>query len=177
MADMKEVLSTWDAADELLAHKIEKCVTKDEWTTIKKSFTQTAANTLEYTGITIEVPLGKVALITVINQYNNSKPVKVALVRGGTTSDNISDFCISNGSVSSQEYITDQYLKDNNYATVDYVDTKIQALQQSIDDDVKQYISTVVDEQMGNVLDEKIEAKINDAIEPVESTDINSLFN
>ena len=91
MSNIKEALSTWDAADELLAEKIEKCVTKDEWTTIKKTFTQTAANTLEYTGITIEVPHGKVALITVINQYNNSKPVKVALVRGGTTSDNISD--------------------------------------------------------------------------------------
>ena len=62
---------------------------------------------------------------------------------------------------SSQEYITDQYLKDNNYATVDYVDTKIQALQQSIDDDVKQYISTVVDEQMGTVLDEKVENSMN----------------
>ena len=91
MSNVKDTLAKWDAADELLAEKIEKCVTKDEWTTIKKEFTQTAANTLEYTGITIEVPLGKVALITVINQYNNSKPVKVALVMGGTTSDNISD--------------------------------------------------------------------------------------
>ena len=93
------------------------------------------------------------------------------------TSNNISDFCISNGSISSQEYITNQYLKDNNYVTADYVDIKIQALQQSIEDDMKQYISTIIDKQLGNVLDEKIEEKINEAIEPVESTDINSLFN
>ena len=93
------------------------------------------------------------------------------------TSNNISDFCISNGSISSQEYITNQYLKDNNYVTADYVDIKIQALQQSIEDDMKQYISTIIDEQLGNILDEKIEEKINEAIEPVESTDINSLFN
>lgn len=92
------------------------------------------------------------------------------------TSNNISDFCISNGSISSQEYITNQYLKDNNYVTADYVDIKIQALQQSIEDDMKQYISTIIDKQLGNVLDEKIEEKINEAIEPVESTDINSLF-
>ena len=93
------------------------------------------------------------------------------------TSNNISDFCISNGSISSHEYITDQYLKDNNYVTAEYVEVKIQALQQSIEEDVKQYVSTIVNEQMGTVLDEKIEAKINEAIEPVESTDINSLFN
>lgn len=93
------------------------------------------------------------------------------------TSNNISDFCISNDSISSQEYITNQYLKDNNYVTDAYVDIKIQALQQSIEDDMKQYISTIIDEQLGNVLDEKIEEKINEAIESVESTDINSLFN
>ena len=92
------------------------------------------------------------------------------------TSNNISDFCISNGSISSHEYITDQYLKDNNYVTAEYVEVKIQALQQSIEDDVKQYVSTIVNEQMGTVLDEKIEAKINESIESVESTDINSLF-
>ena len=92
------------------------------------------------------------------------------------TSNNISDFCISNGSISSHEYITDQYLKDNNYVTAEYVEVKIQALQQSIEDDVKQDVSTIVNEQMGTVLDEKIEAKINESIESVESTDINSLF-
>ena len=92
------------------------------------------------------------------------------------TSNNISDFCISNGSISSHEYITDQYLKDNNYVTAEYVEVKIQALQQSIEDDVKQYVSTIVNEQMGTVLDEKIEAKINESIESVESTDINNLF-
>lgn len=91
MSKVKEALAKWDAVDELLAEKIEKCVTKDEWTTIKKVFTQTAANTLEYTGITVHVPVGKVAMITVVNQYSNSKPVNVALMRSGTTSDNVSD--------------------------------------------------------------------------------------
>ena len=91
MSNIKEALAQWDAADELLAEKIEKCVPKDEWTTIKKVFTQTVANTLEYTGITIHVPVGKVAMITVFNHYSYSKPVKVELVKGGTTSESISE--------------------------------------------------------------------------------------
>ena len=92
------------------------------------------------------------------------------------TSNNISDFCISNGSISSQEYITDQYLKDNNYANIDYVDNKIAALEQSINEDIEKYIADIVDKQFSSILDEKIDAKIDEKIQPVDNSKVQSLF-
>ena len=72
------------------------------------------------------------------------------------TTDKIADFFISDNSVTSHEYITDQYLKDNNYANVDYVDNKIAALEQSINEDIEKYIADIVDKQFSSMLDEKI---------------------
>ena len=92
------------------------------------------------------------------------------------TADKIADFFISDNSVTSHEYITDQYLKDNNYATTDYVDNKIAALEQSINEDIEKYISDIVDKQFSSMLDEKIDAKINEKIQPVDNSQVQSLF-
>ena len=93
------------------------------------------------------------------------------------TTDKIADFFISDNSVTSHEYITDQYLKDNNYATTDYVDNKIAALEQSINEDIEKYISDIVDKQFSSMLDEKIDAKIDEKIQPVDNSQVQSLFN
>lgn len=92
------------------------------------------------------------------------------------TTDKIADFFISDNSVTSHEYITDQYLKDNNYATTDYVDNKIAALEQSINEDIEKYIADIVDKQFSSMLDEKIDAKINEKIQPVDNSQVQSLF-
>ena len=92
------------------------------------------------------------------------------------TTDKIADFFISDNSVTSHEYITDQYLKDNNYATTDYVDNKISALEQSINEDIEKYISDIVDKQFSSMLDEKIQAKIDEKIQPVDNSKVQSLF-
>ena len=92
------------------------------------------------------------------------------------TTDQITDFFISDNSVTSHEYITDQYLKDNNYATTDYVDNKIAALEQSINEDIEKYISDIVDKQFSSMLDEKIDAKIDEKIQPVDNAQVQSLF-
>ena len=93
------------------------------------------------------------------------------------TTDQITDFFISDNSVTSHEYITDQYLKDNNYVTADYVDNKIAALEQSINEDIEKYISDIVDKQFSSMLDEKIDAKIDEKIQPVDNSKVQSLFN
>ena len=93
------------------------------------------------------------------------------------TTDKIADFFISDNSVTSHEYITDQYLKDNNYATTDYVDNKIAALEQSINEDIEKYIADIVDKQFSSMLDEKIDAKIDEKIQPVDNAQVQSLFN
>ena len=92
------------------------------------------------------------------------------------TTDQITDFFISGDSITFQEYITDQYLKDNNYSTTNYVDSKIAALEQSIKADIQQYISDIVEEQFSTVLDEKIESKIDEKIKPVENSQVQKLF-
>lgn len=92
------------------------------------------------------------------------------------TTDQITDFFISDNSVTSHEYITGQYLKDNNYATTDYVDNKMAALEQSINEDIEKYISDIVDKQFSSMLDEKIDAKIDEKIQPVDNAQVQSLF-
>ena len=92
------------------------------------------------------------------------------------TTDQIIDFFISDNSVTSHEYITDQYLKDNNYVTADYVDNKIAALEQSINEDIEKYIADIVDKQFSSMLDEKIDAKIDEKIQPVDNSQVQSLF-
>ena len=92
------------------------------------------------------------------------------------TTDKIADFFISDNSVTSHEYITDQYLKDNNYANIDYVDNKIAALEQSINEDIEKYIFDIVDKQFSSMLDEKIDAKIDEKIQPVDNSQVQSLF-
>lgn len=92
------------------------------------------------------------------------------------TTDKIADFFISDNSVTSHEYITDQYLKDNNYATTGYVDNKIAALEQSINEDIKKYIADIVDKQFSSMLNEKIDAKIDEKIQPVDDVQVQNLF-
>ena len=92
------------------------------------------------------------------------------------TSDDITDYIITNSDISKNTYVTEQYLKDNNYATTDYVDNKISALEQSINEDIEKYISDIVDKQFSSMLDEKIDAKINKKIQPVDNSQVQSLF-
>ena len=76
--------------------------------------------------------------------------------------DNITDYLVLDGVITSDTYITSEYLSQCDYATKEYVDIKIAALQESINNDVQKYIADIVDEQLGIVLDEKIENSMSD---------------
>ena len=76
--------------------------------------------------------------------------------------DNITDYLVLDGVITSDTYITSEYLSQRDYATKEYVDIKIAALQESINENVREYISDIVDEQLGTVLDEKIENSMSD---------------
>ena len=75
--------------------------------------------------------------------------------------DNITDYLVLDGVITSDTYITSEYLFQCDYATKEYVDIKIAALQESINNDVQKYIADIVDEQLGTVLDEKVENSMN----------------
>ena len=76
--------------------------------------------------------------------------------------DNITDYLVLDGVITSDTYITSEYLSKCDYATKEYVDIKIAALQESINENVREYIADIVDEQLGIVLDEKIENSMSD---------------
>ena len=76
--------------------------------------------------------------------------------------DNITDYLVLDGVITSDTYITSEYLSQCDYATKEYVDIKIAALQESINENVREYIADIVDEQLGIVLDEKIENSMSD---------------
>ena len=78
------------------------------------------------------------------------------------SNDSITDYLILDGVVTSDTYITSEYLSQCDYATKEYVDIKIAALQESINNDVQKYIADIMDEQLGTVLDEKIENSMSD---------------
>ena len=75
--------------------------------------------------------------------------------------DNITDYLVLDGVITSDTYITSEYLFQCDYATKEYVDIKIAALQESINENVREYIADIVDEQLGTVLDEKVENSMN----------------
>lgn len=108
-------------------------------------------------------------IITVIKNKNG-----VAIKR--ITSDDITDYTITDSEISKKIYVTDEYLKDNNYTTVSYVDIKIEALKTSIKEDLKTYVQSVINDLFNDALDERIDARIGEHIQPTSNDKINNLF-
>ena len=92
------------------------------------------------------------------------------------TSDDITDYIITNSNISKNTYVTEQYLKDNNYVTTAYVDTKIGALELSIKEDMRGYVQEAITEVFGEELDKKIDDKIDEKIVPMSDSQIRNLF-
>ena len=92
------------------------------------------------------------------------------------TSDNITDYIITNSDIYKNTYVTEQYLKDNNYVTTAYVDTKIEALELSIKEDMRGYVQEAITEVFGEELDKKIDDKIDEKIVPMSDSQIRNLF-
>ena len=83
----------------------------------------------------------------------------------------ITDYTInSDGSTSASTIPTTKILKD--YATKKYVDDKIAALDILTRDDVKTYVTEIIN----NTIDEKIENKVNEMYIPAKNEDIHEMF-
>lgn len=65
--------------------------------------------------------------------------------------------------------VTEKYLRDNNYATKDYVDVKISEMQNVIEQALISYIDSVMDDKIDTAIDLKIQ--------DIDNEDINDLFN
>ena len=100
------------------------------------------------------------------------------------TSKDVTDYVLTESSIEKHKIVTDKFLDENGFATQEYVDKKVAALQASIEEDVKRYmdeyavqlIEEMVTEQINASLDEKIDARIDAKITPMSSEAIHELF-
>lgn len=96
------------------------------------------------------------------------------------TSDDIINYSIKGDSFVSNVYITDEYLKENGYATVSYIDSKLETLESLIRKDLEEYVlkitSDTIEEMVDQKIDQKIDEKIDENIQPTSNTQITELF-
>ena len=108
----------------------------------------------------------------IITVSKNNQNIEIKKI----TSDNITDYIITNSDIYKNTYVTEQYLKDNNYTTTSYVDTKIEALELSIKEDMRGYVQDAITEVFGEELDKKIDDRIDEKFVPMSDSQIRNLF-
>ena len=108
----------------------------------------------------------------IITVSKNNQNIEIKKI----TSDNITDYIVTTSDISKNTYVTEQYLKDNNYTTTSYVDTKIEALEVSIKEDMRGYVQEAITEVFGEELDKKIDDRIDEKIIPMSDSQIRNLF-
>ena len=96
------------------------------------------------------------------------------------TKDLICDFTIDADGVTKKKYITDEYLRECGYASTEYVDTKMTALEETIKADIETYIESIVEqvitEKVDTIINERFEEKFNDNIEGITEEEVRNLF-
>ena len=107
--------------------------------------------------------------IFIIDKNQNNTVKKI-------TADEITDYTVTNNELKKSNYATEQYLVNNEYVTDSYVDYKIEALGQSIKDDIQAYVKDKFDEAFSEELDVRIDDRIKENIEDLSEDNIRSLF-
>lgn len=93
------------------------------------------------------------------------------------TKDTITDFKVFEGNViESSSYVTEKFLKDSGYATTDYVNTKVLALEESIKKDIESYVEDIVGNKIDSMIDERLETQLDGMIEEIPNEDVRQLF-
>lgn len=87
-------------------------------------------------------------------------------------------YSLINGEVTRSELLTQQYLSDNHYVTENDFDAKIAALDYITKVDASEYVKQItteyLNENLGNIIDTKIDEKISTLV--VDDTEIEKLF-
>lgn len=72
--------------------------------------------------------------------------------------------------------LTSEYLESNNYVTSDYVDSRIAALDFITRDEAEEYITDVISASMDKLIESKIDAKLDEKLQPTSNEQIQDLF-
>lgn len=86
------------------------------------------------------------------------------------SSKNIVDYSITDEQVTSSKYITEDYIKDNNITTTDYVDNAVTVLKNEMEKYIQNYVATTVTLLIHQIVNDEIDARYST------ENDIESLF-
>lgn len=96
------------------------------------------------------------------------------------TKDIINDYIISDNGIEKKVYVTDKYLEENGYATTDYVNGKVLALEESIKADIEAYVErtveNVITEKVDTIIDNRLDVKFNEKIQAIPNNEVTDLF-
>ena len=92
------------------------------------------------------------------------------------TTDGIVNFIVSNGEVISDKVVTESYLKDNGYTTETYVDERIKELDLVQRSEIDAYISNYISQSLDIIIDEKIDAALEEKFQPFSDEYVYDLF-
>ena len=93
------------------------------------------------------------------------------------TADNFINYTVDDSTIiSTSSTLTEDWIKEQNYATTEYVNAQIAALDFIKKDEVAQYVESIVSDIIDDKLDERMDMKLNDSFSTVEASDIEFLF-
>ena len=83
----------------------------------------------------------------------------------------------ADGSISQEEVATIKWIQEQGYATQNYVDTKIAALDIMTRQDIEEYVSSIIDDTFELVIDRKIDTAINQTMIAITNNEIRTVVN
>lgn len=106
-------------------------------------------------------------IIAIIRQATDSTMIRLI------TADSILDFVVEEGIVTdTDKNVTEKYLTEHGYVTEDVVDSKIAAMEVTLKQEIKDYVDSIIAEQIAELLPEELD-KI---LQPVVEEEIRKLF-
>lgn len=96
------------------------------------------------------------------------------------TKDSIYDFVIDDNGITKKKYITEDYLESKGYSTINYVDAKMIALEESIKADIKGYVAgiveSVIEEKVETIIGIKLDEKLDELIEATTDEEVKAIL-
>ena len=108
--------------------------------------------------------------LVLVNNMGTTSTIKVV------TADGIINFIVSNGEIISDKVVTESYLKDNGYTTESYVDERIKELDLVQRSEIDAYISNYISQSLDVIIDEKIDAALEEKFQPFSDEYVYDLF-
>lgn len=106
-------------------------------------------------------------IIVIVRHRDDETKVRII------TADNIFDFTVVNGEIiETDQNVTVKYLTEHEYVTETQVDDKIAAMAITLEQEIKDYVDSIIQEQIEELLPEEVDKLFS----PVDENDVRKLF-